>query len=92
MNEQFQVDTAEAVQASISMNISTFNGIFAIAAALARRGLLSSDDVKHLHNGMLQPLNNDGVPGELMALQVRRIDELCSTLAVTIDKLFPDQG
>lgn len=80
MTEQFESDGAEAIQASIAMGISAFNGIFALSAAMVRQGLLSKKDVEHLHEGMLQPLTNDGSNLEMMALQSRRIDELCSIL------------
>lgn len=85
MTEQFDASPAEATQSAISMGLSAFNGIFALAAALAGRGLLTKEDVQFLHENMLQPLNNDGGKAEMMALQTRRLDELCSTLVRAID-------
>jgi hypothetical protein len=87
MKEQFQSDTAEAVQASISMSLSNMNGIFALAAAMAGRGLLDKANVDMLHDYMLRPLTNDGGHAEMMALHTRRIDDLCATLAMAIEQL-----
>lgn len=86
MTEQFESDGAEAIQAAISMGISAFNGVFALTAAMARQGLLSKKDVEYLHEGMLQPLTNDGSNLEIMALQSKRIDELCAVLAKLIEE------
>lgn len=87
MTEQFQSDTAEAIQASISMSLSNINGIFALAAAMAGRGLLDKADVDIMHDYMLRPLNNDGGHADMMALHTRRIDDLCTTLAMAIEQL-----
>lgn len=87
MTEQFQSDPAEAVQASISMSLSNMNGIFALAAAMAGRGLLDKSDVDIMHDYMLRPLTNDGGHAEMMALHTHRIDDLCATLAMAIDEL-----
>ena len=84
MKEQFEASPAEAAQSAISMGISAFNGIFALAAAMARNGLLSKSDVEYLHSNMLNPLNNDGASTEMMALQTKRIDELCAALATAL--------
>jgi hypothetical protein len=84
MQEQFQAETAEAVQASISMGISNMNGIIALAIAMAGRGLLDKSNVDTLHEYMLRPLSADGAHAEMMALHTRRIDDLCSELAKAI--------
>lgn len=87
MKEQFQSGPAEAVQAAISMSLSNMNGIFALAAAMAGRGLLGKADVDTLHDYMLRPLTNDGGHAEMMALHTRRIDDLCGVLVNAIDQL-----
>lgn len=84
MNEQFESSPGEAAQSAISLGISAFNGIFALAAALARNGLLSKSDLEYLHSNMLNPLNNDGSSTEMMALQTKRIDDLCAALATVV--------
>lgn len=86
MTEQFQADPTEATQAAISMGLSTFNGVFALASVLARHGLMQKDDVEFLHHNMLQPLTNDGSSQEIMALQTKRLDELCALLALSIEQ------
>lgn len=87
MTEQIEASPTEAAQSAISMGLSALNGVFALAAAMAGRGLLSKADVKYLHENMLQPLNNEGGSAEIMALQTKRLDELCATLVRAIEKL-----
>lgn len=86
MDEVFQADPAEATQAAISMGISAHNGIFALAAVLARNGLMQQGDVQFLHDSMLKPLTNDGASQQMMALQTERLDSLCAMLARAINE------
>jgi hypothetical protein len=82
---KFEASTDEAAQTAIALSLSAFNGIFALAAAMASRGLLSKEDVDNLHQSMLLPLTSEGTIPEVMALQTRRLDDLCSALLVAVD-------
>ena len=85
MDEQFRATPEQAAQSALSMGLSAYNGIMVLAGAMAAQGLLRKDTLDYLHRSMLEPLNNDGGSPEMMALQVRRIDELCATIARVID-------
>lgn len=92
MEERFEADPAEATQVAISMGISNMNGIFALAGAMAGRGLLSKADAQMLHDYMLKPMSNDGGNAEMMALHTRRLDDLCAILVMAIGKLERGSG
>ena len=85
MTEEFESNPAQATQAALSMGLSAMNGIFALVGALAGRGLLSKDNIDFLHSSMLAPLTNEGGNIEMMALQMRRIDELCAVVVSVIE-------
>jgi hypothetical protein len=92
VQEQFESTNAEATQAALSMGISAMNGIIALAGAMAGRGLLAKADVEFLHKSMLKPLATETGNAEILALQTRRIDELCSTIHVEIERLDRERG
>ncbi|EKU74616.1 hypothetical protein [Sphingobium yanoikuyae] len=86
MKDQFQGSPEEAAQSAISLALSAFNGVFALAAAMAGRGILSKGDVEYLHAQMLAPLDNRGAIEAMMAAQSQKIDELCSIMATLISQ------
>lgn len=87
VNEQFNADPVEATQSAISMGISAMNGVFALAGAMAGRGMLSKSDVGFLHDNMLKPLTNDGCHQGMMAMQMKQLDDLCATLLMAMDQI-----
>jgi hypothetical protein len=82
---KFEADVETVAQTAITLSLSAFNGVFALAATMASRGLLSKADVEYLHQSMLLPLTSEGAVPEIMALQTRRLDELCSALSVAVE-------
>ncbi|MFL0413931.1 hypothetical protein [uncultured Sphingomonas sp.] len=84
MNEKFEASIAEAAQTAIALSQSAFNGVFALAAAMAGGGLLSKECLEYLHQNMLLPLTCEGAIPEVMALQAKRLDELCAALSVAV--------
>jgi DNA-binding Xre family transcriptional regulator len=82
--QQFEASAEQAAQTAIALSLSSFNGIFALAAAMVGRGMLSKEHVEYLHQNMLLPLNTEGAIPEVMALQAKRLDELCSALSVAV--------
>lgn len=86
VQEQFRASAEEAAQSALSLGLSATNGVFALAGAMAGRGLLSKTDVDFLHDNMLRPLTNEGGVPELLALQMRRLDELCGVMSKLISE------
>jgi hypothetical protein len=82
---KFEADVEAVAQTAITLSLSAFNGIFALAATMASQGLLSKADVENLHQSMLLPLTSEGAVPEIMALQTKRLDELCSALLVAVE-------
>lgn len=86
VREQFSASAEEAAQSAVSLGLSATNGVLVLAGIMAGRGLLSKDDVAFLHDNMLSPLTNDGSVPQMMALQMRRLDDLCGAMAKIIDE------
>lgn len=86
MQEQFTATADEAAQSALSVGMSATNGVLALAGVMAGRGLLSKRDLVFLHENMLKPLSHEGGIPELIALQTRRLDDLCGVIAKILDE------